>query len=298
MAGNKIVPPTGIDIPFLNIVRTPDGLIKRDPIPSTPAAVDLNGSSPVLTKDVPLNPQHKTWLRLYLPRHAKNASAAAKLPLIVYYHGGGFIFFHADSTIFHDFCVGMAAQIGVMVVSVEYRLAPDHRLPAAYEDAMEGLHWIKSCQDQWLIDYADISTCYLSGTSAGGNIAYHAGLRAAIAAKDLEPLKIKGLILHQPYFGASRRTESEDRLINDPILPLHASDTMWDLSLPIGAHRDHEYCNPTVDGGSKHIERFRELEWRILVTGCCDDPLVDSGKETVKFLERKGVQTATHFGTA
>lgn len=105
------------------------------------------------------------------------------------------------------------------------------------------------------------------GTSAGGNVAYHAGLRAAAAADDLAPLKIKGLILHHPFFGGSERTGSELRLVNDPMLPLCACDVMWELVLPIGAERDHEYCNPRVDGGSELIERVRSYGWRVLVTG-------------------------------
>ena len=61
------------------------------------------------------------------------------------------------------------------------------------------------------------------GGSAGGNIAYHAGLRAATEIDKLEPLVIRGLILHQPYFGGSQRTQSELR-DNDPILPLSVCD--------------------------------------------------------------------------
>ncbi|EXB80093.1 Carboxylesterase 1 [Morus notabilis] len=62
-----------------------------------------------------------------------------KLPLIVYYHGGGFIFLITASSINHDFCSKMAANLTAAVVSVDYRLAPMHRLPAAYDDAVEAL---------------------------------------------------------------------------------------------------------------------------------------------------------------
>ncbi|MQK22077.1 hypothetical protein EI013_27305, partial [Escherichia coli] len=116
-------------------------------------------------------------------------------------------------------------------------------LPAAYDDAMETLHWIKSNKDEWLTQYADYSNCYLMGNSAGANIAYHIGLGVAEKPGDIEPLKIRGLILRQPFFGGTKRTESELRLENDPVIPLCATDLMWELSLPIGADRDHEYCN-------------------------------------------------------
>ncbi|KAM1034357.1 hypothetical protein PS1_038042 [Malus domestica] len=73
---------------------------------------------------------------------------------------------------------------------VEYRLASEQRLPAAYEDAVETLYFIKTTSDNWLRDYADLSNCYLMGSSPGGNIAYHAGLRAAVVADDFYRLKI------------------------------------------------------------------------------------------------------------
>ena len=196
----------------------------------------------------------------------------------------------------HDFCVNMANDVGVVIVSVEYRLAPEHRLPAAYDDAMEALHWIKTYPDDWLRQYADYSRCYLMGGSAGANIAYHTGLRAAVVVDLLETLKIKGLILHQPFFGGTKRTGSELRLINDPVLPLCVTDLMWELSLPIGVDRDHEYSNPTAGDGGEKLEKIRGLGWRVLVTGCDGDPLVDRQMEVVKLMEQKGIEVVGRFG--
>ncbi|KAM7491689.1 hypothetical protein LguiA_034610 [Lonicera macranthoides] len=131
------------------------------------------------------------------------------------------------------------------------------------------------------------------GTSAGGNIAYHAGLRAA--SDDLGPLKIRGLILQQPFFGGTKRTESELRLANDKILPLRISDAMWELGLPVGVDRDHEHCNPTVGGGSRALDWIRMLGWKVMVTGCDGDPLIDRQIELVKLLEKKGVEVVGKF---
>ncbi|KAA8539851.1 hypothetical protein F0562_026543 [Nyssa sinensis] len=273
------------------IVRNPDGSITRQLIsPSTSATVDPSHPSPVLTRDVTLNQSNDTWLRIFLPRHAPDSSPPCKLPLVVYYHGGGFIFCSAASTIFHDFCTIIATEIPSVVVSVEYRLAPEHRLPAAYDDCVEALHWIKTSDDEWLTKFADFSNCYLMGTSAGGNIAYHTGLRAAATVDDLEPLKIKGLILHHPFFGGTERTGSEMRLANDKVLPVRLSDLMWDLGLPIGADRDHEYSNPTVGGGSQLCDQIGTLGWKVMVMGCDGDPLINRQIELGKMLEEKGVQ--------
>lgn len=294
MESKKIVRPV-IDNPILNIIENPDGSVKRDPEPRNPAKFDVEGTSPVISKDVKLDTSKETWLRLYLPREAMGAAPPPKLPVIFYYHGGGFVFFNADSSIFDVFCQGLVENVGAMVISLDYRLAPEHRLPAAYEDAMDGLNWLKSTEDEWVRNFADLDNCYLCGTSAGGNMAYNAGLLAASVSKDLEPLKIKGLILHHPYFSGTKRTGSEVRLSNDSILPLYASDQLFDLCLPKGADHDHPYCNPFVNGGSKHIDQIKSLGWRVLVTDCYDDPLVDAGIEFAKFLEAKGLRTTGFF---
>ncbi|KAL2948748.1 hypothetical protein AAZX31_20G140800 [Glycine max] len=188
----------------------------------------------------------------------------------------------------------MANDTQSVVVSVDYRLAPEHRLPAAYEDSVEALHWIKSSNDPWL-RHADYSRCYLMGESAGGNIAYTAGLRAAAEVDQIKPLKIKGLILIQPFFGGTKRTPSEVRLAEDQTLPLPITDLMWNLSLPVGVDRDYEYSNPTIKGGAKILDRIKALGWKVAVFGVEGDPLVDRERELVGLLQHKGVQVVGLF---
>ncbi|XP_022774382.1 probable carboxylesterase 120 [Durio zibethinus] len=293
--------PIIVDDPYkrLEITLNPDGSLTRNAnrYPNTSATPDPNQPIPVLSKDIIFNQGKHTWARIFLPRWQviDTSSSAKKLPLIVYYHAGGFIQCSAASTIFHVFCSNMALELQAIIVSVDYRLAPEHRLPAAYDDAMEALHWIKTTQEEWLTKYADFATCFLMGSSSGGNIVYHAGLRAAKEVDDLEPLKIQGLILHQPFFGGSKKAESELRLVNDPILPPGVSDLMWELALPNGADRDHEYCNPTAGKGSTLLENLVSVRWRVLVTGCDGDPLIDRQVGLVKLMEEKGVKVASHF---
>ncbi|KAL3755849.1 hypothetical protein ACJRO7_002835 [Eucalyptus globulus] len=192
--------------------------ISATPDPTPPAR-------PVLSKDVPINPSHSTWARIFLPHHHARSCSEEKLPL-------------------------------------EY--IPRHRLPMVYDDAVEALHWVKTGPDKWLANHADLSMCYLMGTNAGGNVAFHGGLRASALHEDLKPL------------------------VNNQTLPLAARDFMWELSLPIGVNRDHEYCNPVVDGGSKlseGVDKMKLLGWRLLVTGCNGDPLID----------RQGVSVVSDF---
>ncbi|KAK6119732.1 hypothetical protein DH2020_046525 [Rehmannia glutinosa] len=278
----------------LGLTRNPDGSITRAAeAPITPPSCNLTEpTDPVLSKDVPLNPSTNTSVRLFLPRTALDT--ATKLPLIIYVHGGGFVILRAASTIFHNLCTTVASETPALVVSVDYRLAPEHRLPTAYDDCMEALHWIKTTDDEWVTKYADLSNCYLMGTSAGGNIAYHVGLRAAVCAVDeLGPVKVNGLILHQPFFGGVERTPSEIKLATDTILPLAVSDIMWELGLPLGADRDHEYSNPMTRPDV--LDKIKDLGWRVIVTGCDGDSTVDRQMELAKALKEHGVKVLGKF---
>lgn len=294
-------PPPPIIDPFkkLHLTLNSDGSLTRNSdLYGTTAATPDSISTPVLSKDIPINPKNKTSARIFLPRQALDnyPPPAAKLPLIIYFHGGGFITFSADSLISHNFCASVAVEIQAVIVSVDYRLAPEFRLPAAYDDAVEAILSIRSSTEDWLVKFADFSNCFLMGSSAGGNIAYFAGLRAAARTVDeLLPLRIRGLVLDEPFFGGVHRTMSELRNLNDPIFPAAVADMMWDLSLPAGADRDHEYCNPTVGGGSKDLEKVGSLGWRVLVIGYQGDPLIDRQRAVARFMVEKGVEVVGDF---
>lgn len=290
--------PSPVSDPYahMGIVKNPDGSLTRDPtrFPRVPATPDPSPVNTVVSKDITVNHSNSTWMRLYVPVTALNDSVSSKkLPLVVYYHGGGFVICSVDFKLFHDFCNRMARDLNAVVASPSYRLAPEHRLPAAYDDGVDALEWIRNSDDEWIKSHADLSNVFLMGTSAGGNLAYNVGLRSALA--DLSPLRICGLVLHHPFFGGEERCESEIRLANDQVFPPTAGDVCWELCLPVGANRDHEYSNLTVGDGPVNMEMIGRLGWKVMVSGGGGDPMIDRQRDVAKLMKEKGVDVVERF---
>lgn len=281
----------------LSIIRNPDGSLTRlVNLPTASANPDVAPGEPVVSKDVALNPETKTWARIYRPtKLPSNDSAIARLPIIIYFHHGGWILLSAADSATHTNCSQIASEIPAITVSVSYRLAPENRLPAQYHDAVDAIYWVRRQAldpegEQWLRDYGDFSRCYLYGCGCGGNIVFFSGIRAL--ELQLDPLKICGIIMNQPMFGAIRRSESELRLAADQLLPLPVLDLMWDLVLPKGSNRDHRYCNPMAKGAHTHM--ICRLG-RCLVIGFGGDPMIDRQQELVTLLVMSGVQVDSQF---
>ncbi|OMO51004.1 Alpha/beta hydrolase-3 [Corchorus capsularis] len=292
MATENETLPSADPFKLLQITLNPDGTLTRHINLGKTSPNPDNSNIAVLSKDITINPSNKTWVRIFLPI----PKPSTRLPVFLYFHGGGFIIGSPDDTAFHEFCSTMATELHVIIVSASYRLGPEHRLPAAYDDAMEALYWIKTSNEIWLENYADFSNVFVMGISAGGNVAFQLGLRAAEQVDDLLPLKIKGLILHHPFIGGVERTESELRSDAPLFLPC-VSDLIWELSLPVGVDRDHEYCNPMV-GSSKSssaFEKIKRLGWRVFVAGCHGDQLIDRQIELVKIMEEAEIQVVSRF---
>ncbi|MFM2052531.1 MAG: hypothetical protein RL456_568 [Pseudomonadota bacterium] len=122
-------------------------------------------------------------------RLVRPAGLAAPAPVLVYFHGGGWTIGDLDT---HDtLCRELAVQAGCLVVSVDYRLGPEHRFPAAVDDALAATRWVRDHAAELGADPARLA---VGGDSAGGNLA----AVVAIAARDAGDLPVAFQLLIYP----------------------------------------------------------------------------------------------------
>ncbi|CAI9776316.1 unnamed protein product [Fraxinus pennsylvanica] len=205
-----------------------DGTVERlISSPHVPPSPD-DAVTGVVSKDLNISPVVQA--RLHLP---KLTEPNQKLPVLVYYHGGGFCLGSAFTFLENRYINILAAEAKALIVSVEYRLAPEHPLPIAYEDSWE----------TWLTEHGDFSKIYIGGDSAGGNIVHNILLQAGA-----EPLpgdvKIVGGFLSHPYFWGSKPIGSE----TEEEIEQNLACKIWLFvypSVPRGI--DNAMINPFVD---------------------------------------------------
>lgn len=138
-------------------------------------------------------------LRIYTPRELKPAE---KLPILIWYHGGGFVIGSLDT---HDSaCRMLANQADCLVVSVDYRLAPEHKFPAGVEDCQAAMKWVALHAVEFGGDPACIA---VGGDSAGGNLA----AVMAILARDAAHPKLVFQLLIYPCVAPEPETGSHHK---------------------------------------------------------------------------------------
>ncbi|EPS57363.1 hypothetical protein M569_17456, partial [Genlisea aurea] len=185
----------------------------------------------VVSRDAVISPGKLPSYRVFLPKIENHE----KVPLIIYFHGGAFCFQSAFSSEYTKFGNRLAAAARSVVVSVEYRLAPEHLLPACYHDAFEAAKWVGlhalpgGGPDPWLNDHADFARVIASGDSAGANIAHHVVTRSKNGSDGAFGFEFSGLILIHPYFGMGQRS------------------LLWDYLFPEGAATSDPRQNPPAD---------------------------------------------------
>ncbi|KAI5675335.1 hypothetical protein M9H77_06286 [Catharanthus roseus] len=235
--------------PYIRIFK--DGRVERlHNTPYVPPSLN-DPETGVSWKDVPIS--SKVSVRIYLPKISDQQENEEKLPIFVYFHGAGFCLESAFRSFFHTFIKHFVSEAKAIGVSVEYRLAPEHPLPAAYEDCWEALQWVASHvrldnsslkrsidKDPWIINYGDFDRLYLGGDSPGGNIVHNVLLRAG-KEKLNGGVKILGAIQYYPYFLIRTSSKQSDYMEND-------YRCYWKLAYPNApGGTDNPMINPTVE---------------------------------------------------
>ncbi|CAN6244795.1 unnamed protein product [Urochloa humidicola] len=229
--------------PLLRIYKS--GRIERPLVPP-PVEPGLDPATGVESKDVPLGSYS---VRLYLPPQAAT-SASAKLPVVVYVHGGGFVAESAASPHYHRFLNALAHASPALGVSVEYRLAPEHPLPAAYDDCLAALKWTLSSSadaDPWLAAHGDLTRIFVAGDSAGANICHHLAMHPDIQAHSSGgggAPALKGAVMIHPWFWGSEAVGEEPK---DPAFRAMGAG-LWFFSCPGATSMDDPRMNPMAPG--------------------------------------------------
>ncbi|XP_040379538.1 probable carboxylesterase 13 [Oryza brachyantha] len=217
--------------PLIVVYRS--GRLER-PLAMPPVPPGTDAATGVVSRDVHLSAS--SFVRLYLPPPGAAGGGGEKLPVVVYFHGGGFVIGSAASPAYHRCLNDLAAACPAVAVSVDYRLAPEHPLPAAYEDSLAALTWVLSGADTWLAAHGDLSRVFLAGDSAGGNICHHLAMHH-------RRRRLKGIVLIHPWFWGKQPIGGEPR---GQAAAAEEQKGLWEFVCPDAADgADDPRMNPT-----------------------------------------------------
>lgn len=196
------------------------------------------------------------------------------LPVLVYFHGGGFVLCDLDS---HDSCCRRLANgIGAVVVSVDYRLAPESPFPAAVDDAWAATRWVA---DHLAELGGDPARLVVAGDSAGGNLA----AVVAMLARDRGGPPIAFQLLIYPVVDQRRKQAPAPGARRAPSGTLTAAHMQWFTEQYLG--RDGDRADPLA---SPILGDLTRLPPAHVVTGALD-PLCAEGEEYARRLAAAGI---------
>jgi acetyl esterase len=216
--------------------------------------------------------------RLYTPKQRRDGQGLA--PALVFFHGGGWVIGNLDT---HDVACRKLAHEGAMkVIAVDYRLAPEHKFPAAVEDAVTATQWVASNAERLGIDG---SRLVIGGDSAGGNLA----AVVALSAREADGPALAGQLLIYPATDFAMRHPSHSEPETSVLLTHSAIRWFRDHYLNDLADADDWRASPAR---AKHLARLPPAY--VLTAGA--DPLRDEGAEYAERLQDAGVAvTYRHF---
>ncbi len=232
----------------------------------------------VINRRIPSKDGGSVPVRLYRP---DRLSPEAKLPALLYAHGGGWVFGNLDS---HDvLCAQLAIEAGISVLAVDYRLAPETRFPGAFDDVVTALQWLAANGPSIGVDPNKLA---IGGDSAGGNLA----AAVAIWARDHKGPKLRMQLLAYPVTDIVARAESYTSFADG--YGLNAATMEWfiDHYTPDKTTRDDWRVSPL------RAKSLANLPPATVVTAGYD-PLRDEGRAYAWRLQQEGtVADLIEFG--
>jgi acetyl esterase len=234
-----------------------------------PRPVDVEPVAAVEDRSIP-GPDAEVPIRVYRPSVEREVR-----PGVVYFHGGGWVICDLDT---HDgACRRLANELGAVVVSVDYRLAPEHRWPAAAEDAYSATRWVASHADELGVDTERLA---VAGDSAGGN------LSAVVAqmARDRGGPDLAFQLLVYPVIDVSAtRVGYPSQRENAEGYFLTTAQMEW--------YRD-QYLGDDAHGEEPYVSPIKAASLAALPPACVVtaemDPLRDEGEAYARALEAAG----------
>lgn len=208
-------------------------------------------------------------VRVYKPAGATGSN----LPVVVYYHGGGWVI--ADLDVYDATPRSMARNLNAIVVSVEYRKGPEHKFPAAHEDANAAYRWVLDNARAWGGDPANIA---VAGESAGGNLA----MNVAIAARDGGWTAPRHILAVYPIADANPSLPS--KIENTASLPLRTPTLLWFGQYALNSPADQRDPRFNLVGAN-----LRGLP-AVTIVNAQIDPLNSDGETLAAALTRSGVE--------
>ncbi|MEN3224152.1 alpha/beta hydrolase [Mycolicibacterium porcinum] len=241
--------------------------LKASRRPATPVPVGN-----VEDRTVP-GPAGEIPVRIYHP--LDSADAGTGLPVLVYFHGGGFVLCDLDS---HDSCCRRLANgIGAIVVSVDYRLAPEHPYPAAVDDALAATEWVAAHAGELGGDPARL---VVAGDSAGGNLA----AVVAMTARDRGGPTIAFQVLIYPVVDQRRKSSLSSPHTKSGVLT--AEHMQWFTAQYLGdSGAQSEVSASPILGDMTGLPDGHVL------TGALD-PLCEEGEEYARMLAAGGAKVS------
>lgn len=200
------------------------------------------------------------------------------LPILVYFHGGGWVIGNLDTADF--WCRAFANAAQCIVVSVNYRHAPEHKFPTAAEDAYTAARWAAS---NAVSLGGDPSRLAVGGASAGGNLA----AVVPLMARDRGEPKIAYQLLWAPVTDYSFNTGSYCDNAEGYGLTMNDMKKYWELYVPTASEAGHPYASPLRASNLSDLPRAHILTAEF-------DPLRDEGEAYAARLQQVGVRLTHH----